>query len=219
MSTRIRILVSVGVVIGTFAVARHSPAAPRTWIGGNADWNDGAGNNANWNPANEPGPGDDAIFNTPNSVNLGTANSIAALTMSGGIDLNTNDQDLSIAGLVQLVDASTNLIIGGSASTVTADDVTINSGGQVQLNGGVLTVTDRNVLTTAVVTNNAGGTLSGFGTVNLNDAPLAVATLFNNNGTISAQRAPLVPLGAASSWYALNQREQRQYTHRPGRIR
>ena len=107
MSTRIRLLLSVTVVIGTAAaMTRHSQAAPRTWIGGNADWNDGAGNNANWNPANEPGPADEAIFNTPNSVNLGTANSIAALTMSGGIDLNTNGQDLSVAGLVQLADAS-----------------------------------------------------------------------------------------------------------------
>lgn len=44
-----------------------------------------------WCPADEPDSDDTAIFNTPNSVDLGSNNSILALTMSGGISLNTND--------------------------------------------------------------------------------------------------------------------------------
>ncbi len=34
--------------------------------------------------------------------------------MSGGIDLNTNGNDLTVDGLVQLIENSTTLIIGGA---------------------------------------------------------------------------------------------------------
>ncbi len=106
-------------------------ALPRTWIGGNVNWNETAGADANWNPNTEPDVADEAIFNTANSVNLGTNNSIQAMTMSGGIDLLTNDFDLTVDGLVQLNGASTTLIIGGAAGSINADNVTINSGGNV----------------------------------------------------------------------------------------
>src|SRR5687767_6345415 len=73
---------------------RSAEAANVTWIGVNADWVDGTGNNANWNPPDEPDADDTAIFNTANVVNLGSNNAILALTMSAGIDLITSDFDL-----------------------------------------------------------------------------------------------------------------------------
>src|SRR5688572_28438875 len=93
-------------------------AAPVTWIGGNANWVDGNANNVNWNPADEPDTDDEAIFNASNTVNLGSDNSIQAPTMSGGVDLSMNGHELTVDGLVQLVDANTNLIVEGAGSEV-----------------------------------------------------------------------------------------------------
>ena len=90
-------LACVAISLGLSAAAH---AAPIVWIGGNANWD---ATNANWNPNDEPDADDEAIFNTPNTVNLAIASStILALTMSGGIDLNTNGNDLTVNGLVRL---------------------------------------------------------------------------------------------------------------------
>jgi hypothetical protein len=143
-------------------------AAPITWIGGNADWADGIANNPNWNPNDEPDTDDQAIFNTPNTVNLATANDIAALTMSGGIDLNLNGQDLNVTGLVQLSTADTTLFIGGSGSLLSADDITIGNGATMRMTGGTVTVQKTGGDGLLLV--NAGGTLSGNGIINFTDA-------------------------------------------------
>ena len=155
------------VIVSSSSLWPHwSPAAPITWIGGNANWD---ATNANWNPDDEPDSNDEAIFNTPNTVNMANAtDTIQALTLSGGIDLNTNGNDLIVDGLVQLVDASTVLIIGGSTSLLTADSVTINTGGTVRLTGGTLTIVEETE--SGLFTVNTDGTLSGNGTINLNDA-------------------------------------------------
>ena len=94
-----------------FTIHWSSPvaAATRTWIGGNVDWIDN-GAAANWTPADEPDPDDEANFNTANSVNLGSNNSILALTLSGGIDLLTNGNDLAVDGLVQLSESGSKTI-------------------------------------------------------------------------------------------------------------
>ncbi|HJQ79093.1 MAG TPA: hypothetical protein VJ828_04015, partial [Lacipirellulaceae bacterium] len=93
---------------------RQCVAAPVTWVGGNGTWSDGIANDANWNPADEPDIDDEAIFNSANSVNLGSANTVEALTMSGGIDLSANGFGLTVDGLAQLIDAGTNLNIEGA---------------------------------------------------------------------------------------------------------
>ncbi|QDT73209.1 beta strand repeat-containing protein [Lacipirellula limnantheis] len=161
---------------------------PRTWIGGNVDWDD-AGSTANWTPADEPDADDEAIFNSANTVNLGTGNSIQALTMSAGIDLNINGQNLTIDGLVQLTGASTILIISGSNADVDAGSVTINSGGAVQMAGGQM-------LIAGLLDINAGGTLRGYGTVSFSDVLAVPTTLLSNDGTISASHPSPVLFGA-----------------------
>jgi hypothetical protein len=157
----------------------------RTWIGGNVDWIEG-GSTANWNPADEPDVDDTAIFNTPNTVNLGTNNSVNGLTLSGGIELFTNGQDLTVDGLVQASGAGTTFQIDDSTSLVLADTVAVNASGTIRLSGGTLTVDEETG--TGFLDINAGGTFTGFGTVNLNDAPGAVTSLLINDGTLSAFR-------------------------------
>ena len=174
------------------AVQSIMHAAARTWIGINNDWIDN-GSTANWNPADEPDSDDEAIFNTGNSVNLGSNNSVNGLTMSGGIDLFTSDFDLVVDGLVQLSGASTNLFINDALGSVNADNVTINSGGTVELRGGLLTLDEESG--TSLLDINAGGVLQGNGTITFADTPLPATTLLTNDGTLTAlSRASIVLL-------------------------
>lgn len=167
-------------------------AANITWIGGNVDWVDN-GSNANWSPADEPDADDVAIFNTANSVSLGSSNSILGLTLSGGIDLDTNSHDLIVDGLVQLSGASTSLTIDGSASLLTADSVTVNSAGSLIMDQGALGIIEETG--SGVLDINSGGTLSGRGTISLSDGLTGVTTSIFNDGTISASAVGLILIG------------------------
>jgi hypothetical protein len=158
--------------------------APRTWIGGNVDWID-AGSAANWNPADEPDVDDEAIFNTANTVNLGSNNSVNGLTMSGGIDLSTNNFALTVDGLVQLTGAGTNLFIRDTTGSVNADDVVINAGGTIDLRGGTLTLDEE--VGTSLVDINAGGALFGTGTISFIDVPGVATNVLINDGTLTAR--------------------------------
>jgi hypothetical protein len=160
-------------------------AFPRMWVGGNNDWIDD-GSTANWDPADEPDDDDEAIFNTSNTVNIGSNNLIHALTMSGGIDLFLNDSDLVVNGLVQLGDNSTNLFVAGTETELSADDILIGSGGTLELESGSLVLDEDEILAAGSLTINSGGTLTGHGIVNFADSPAFTANLLNNNGTLTA---------------------------------
>ena len=65
------------------------------------------------------------ISNTANAVNLGSNNAVNGLTMSGGMDLFTNEFELTVDGLVKS-GAGTNLFInnarrGASTPTTSVD--------------------------------------------------------------------------------------------------
>src|SRR5687767_4213966 len=97
-------------------------AANRTWIGNNNNWD---GTTGYWSGNDEPDSDDVAIFNTPNSVDLAIASqTILGLTMSGGIGLSTNGNELTVDGTVVLSDASTDLTVGGAGSLLSADAIT-----------------------------------------------------------------------------------------------
>lgn len=155
----------------------------RVWIGGNATWTDG-GDSANWNPADEPDADDTAIFNTANSVSLGSDNTVLALTLSGGIDLSINGFSLTVDGLVQASGASTNLFINGAASQVDADDVTINADATVELSGGTLLLDEESG--SSLLDINAGGNLQGNGVITFADLPIVATTLLVNDGELTA---------------------------------
>jgi hypothetical protein len=170
--------------------ADQAVALDRTWIGGNVDWVDG-GATANWSPADEPDADDTAIFNTSNTVKLGSNNTVNGLTLSGGISLSTNNFDLTVDGLIQLVDNGTDLTIVDSTSAVAADSVTLNTGGDIILNGGRLSIAEETG--NGLLDINTGGVLLGAGTVNLDDTLLgAVTSLLVNDGTISASSLGLI---------------------------
>lgn len=173
---------TLSVLVLGLALSAAGPAAQRTWIGGDGNW---TAFDFNWNPTDEPDPDDEAIFNTANVVNLANSfEQILALTLSGGIDLSTNNNDMTITGLVQLAGTGTNFTIGGSGSLVVADDLAINSGATVKLTDGGLTI--NKLAGNGLLDINAGGTFSGRGTVNLIDSVSAGTILLDNNGTLSA---------------------------------
>src|SRR6187402_1151091 len=60
-------LIGITAIVMVTGLTEQAYAAPITWIGGNANWD---ASNANWNPADEPDAVDEAIFNTPNDVNM-----------------------------------------------------------------------------------------------------------------------------------------------------
>ena len=180
LRTALGAITATAVVSGT---AELAPAAAITWIGGNANWD---AVNANWSPADEPDANDEAIFSTSSTVNLANAaDTILALTLSGGIDLNTNGNDLTVDGLVQLTGSGTNLFVGGSGSLLLADSVSVNSGGTLRLTGGAVSMVEESGSGSFAVA--AGGTLSGNGAINLNDGGVATGTtLLTLNGTLAA---------------------------------
>ncbi len=167
----------------TIGWASPAEAATRTWIGGNVDWIDNGATN-NWSPADEPDPDDEAIFNTANSVNLGSNNSILALTLSGGIDLFTNGNDLAVDGLLQLSGSGTSLFVGGAASELNADNLTINSSGVLELTGGSIVVDEESG--TGLLQINAAGTFAGHGALTFADTPILATTLLRNEGALTA---------------------------------
>lgn len=181
-----------------------APAAPITWIGGNADWDAVA--TGKWNPADEPDSVDEAIFNTPNTVNMANAtDTIMALTLSGGIDLNTNGNDLVVDGLVQLTSVSTNLFVGGATSLLTADSISINSDGTIRMTGGSITVVEET--NSGLFAINTGGSLTGNGLISLNDAGVAANTtlLVLSGGTLTATSTSTGDLfGTAAATLTIN---------------
>jgi len=183
-----RAFFSLSFLVSSILLTSQADALPRTWIGGNVDWIDG-GAATNWNPNDEPDSDDEAIFNTANSVSLGSNNAVNGLTLSGGIDLFANDFDLAVDGLVQLTGAGTNLNIGGAAGSIDADNVTIN-GGTLELAGGGLVLNEE--VGASLLDLNAGGTLQGNGVITISDTPLAFTTVFSNDGTLTALSRPAI---------------------------
>lgn len=190
-------------VVLALGIPKQAHAAAITWIGGNADWD---ALNANWNPADEPDSNDEAIFNTPNTVNLANAtDTILALTLSGGIDLNMDGNDLTVNGLVQLAGAGTTLIVGGSSSVLSGNNFAINNGGTIRLTGGTIVMAvspGEGSFTVAT-----GGTLTGNGIINLNDAtvPAGTVLLTLSGGALTASSTASGDLfGSAAATLTIN---------------
>lgn len=157
-------------------------ALDRTWIGGNVNWLDGSGT-ANWTPADEPDSDDTAIFNTANTVGLGSDNTILALTMSGGMSLNLSGYSLSVDNLVSLSGAGTDLTLPDKYSILTAGSVTLGGGGGgIVMSGGTVNLNE--TTGTGLFTVGAGTAIQGQGTINLQDDMAVATTLLINNGTL-----------------------------------
>lgn len=172
------------------AYATAATAANRYWIGANNDW-DTAADNWSTSPTpphtifDEPDADDVAIFNSSHSVNLANAfEQILGLTMSGGIFLSLNDNGMTVNGLIQLSDASTDLVVGGSNAILTADAITINSGAELTVSGGQMGVYGQSGV--GLLDVNAGGELSGNGLILLADSVSAGVELLELDGTLTA---------------------------------
>lgn len=155
-------------------------AAQVTWVGGNNSWFDG-GSTAFWNPADEPDPTDEALFNTPDIVTLGSDNLVDILTMSGGTVLETDGFRLTVGTQTTLGGSGTILRLAPHTSAGVASlftqDLDINNNAQVALVGGLLDVN------TLLEINS--GSLTGRGTVTAGDNDATVETALENSSVIA----------------------------------
>lgn len=185
--------VGLVVVFALMGLSEPCQAVDRTWIGGNGIWTDGAGS-GNWSPSGEPGIGDNILFNSANTVTLGSANSVQSISLSNGIVLNTGGFNLFSNGTITLANANTELNVSGATSHLQTWGISGGATTSVRLSGGTITI-DRDAFN-GVFNLNGGGNLTGHGTISLLDAPDATATLFATNGTVTVRSEPLIPFTA-----------------------
>ncbi|MGC9450578.1 MAG: hypothetical protein ACP5I4_03955 [Oceanipulchritudo sp.] len=140
-------------------------AATRTWIGGDSPWDASA---LKWSPADEPDADDEAVFNTADTVDLANASeAVQALTMSGGIDLDLNGNDLTVdIGAMVMGGSGTTLRIP-QGSILNTDDIVVDDSSQVFLTGGEIMMTEGGGEAVLYI----GGTakVSGYGTIRNED--------------------------------------------------
>ena len=183
MSFRSRLIGSSLASLALF-MATSAPGANITWIGGTAQWDDGVGNDANWNPADEPDSNDTAIFNTNSTTTMGTNNVIIGLTMSASTELLLNGHQLTVDGATSLTGSGTRLEVVGATAVLDAADLTIANNSTLFIDGGSiesLIVGGSN--STFLID---GGFFTGNGSVSMTDSLAVVTTTINNNGTINA---------------------------------
>lgn len=178
-------IASVG---GFLAISNAAQAQQITWIGGSGTWTNAA-NPEFWNPADEPDDDEDAVFNTPHIVVLGNNNSVASLTLSGGMLLDSAGADITVANQVRLTGPGTRLAVSGATSLLRADAIRLDGVSSIELNGGVITMDM--LVGHGLFDINAGATLRGIGTINLTDTPTVGTTVIVNDGTITAGIIPI----------------------------
>jgi hypothetical protein len=183
------------VILSALAPPLQVDGATRTWIGGDGNWDTIV---FKWSPSDEPDADDEAVFNTANSVNLANANeAVQALTMSGGIDLFLNGNNLTVdGGLISLSNSSTSLAIP-SGSTLNTDDISLTDNSLLSLSGGEIIMAEGSgdalllIGTTAI--------LKGYGTINNQDAiTVANTVVLSNSGDLRASTFDMLGTAAGT---------------------
>ena len=170
------------------ALAPSASAVDRTWIGGNADWD--AVGVGKWTGNDEPDTDDVAIFSTNNTVDMAISNNVMGLTLSGGIDLRTLTNSLTVGGDVSISGTSTfgvggNNLVGVGANLLDAHSIIINNNAQFNVGGTRIDVADPGGANNGFYDINAGGTLYGNGTLDSNDvSTVGTFNMLINDGTL-----------------------------------
>ena len=172
--------------------------AQRSWDGGNATfvW----GDNGNWSPDGSPANEAISIGNlvaATNDTTLLDANySIDSLTITNGADaINSTDAgattefELLVNGATTISTAGSSIIVyggGPDGDGLDTDTLTISSGALLSLNSQRAVGTAVVEVDNGLLDNNAAGTISGNGVIQLNDAPAVATVLLDNDGLLSA---------------------------------
>lgn len=175
------LMVATLLVLSGFSVSRVEAI---DWIGGNDPWD---GDIFNWSPFDEPDPDDSAVFNTNNHVEMAMDNEIASLTMSNGIELDTETFYLDVNGDITLSDVGTTLRAGESntiglpATSISAYNITVNDGA-TYANANFTSFI--HPTTTGLFDISPGGTLSGHGLIRNGDGVASPTAVYLNDGVI-----------------------------------
>ncbi|MGL4514621.1 MAG: beta strand repeat-containing protein [Lacipirellulaceae bacterium] len=169
------------------------------------DWDD-AGNdpsklwddNGNWNPDGDPDGLAVNIGNLANAANDRTlvdrAYSIDSLTVTGGADVvnstddgATNDWELLVNGATSVTGAGSSIVIyGGDPDGLDTATLTLGAGGSLFVNSTTASGLAVVEVDSGMFDVQAGGTLSGAGRIDLEDAVAVATVLLRNDGTITA---------------------------------
>ncbi|HEY3393268.1 MAG TPA: hypothetical protein VGK58_11215, partial [Lacipirellulaceae bacterium] len=161
-----------------------APGLDYTWDGMDSVWD---GNPVKWDPNGVPGNGDNVFFETANDVTLGQNLFVDDITLSDGVDLDT--QGFLLGGdLLTLSDGGTDLIvdprtINPNSPALDVDRATINSGARITLLGSVFELDG--TAGTGLLNMNIGSTLRGWGEIELDDSIGSVTTLMDMDGTLT----------------------------------
>lgn len=170
-------------LLAVFVLSAHDAQAI-DWIGGNDPWD---GDIFNWSPADEPDANDPVVFNTNNHVEMAMDNEIASLTMSGGIELDTESYLLDVNGDITLNDPGTVLRAGESntiglpATSISAYNITVGDGA-TYANANFTSFIHPSAIGLFDIQN--GGTLFGHDLIRNGDGFATPTVVFNNDGVI-----------------------------------
>jgi hypothetical protein len=196
-------------VFAFILISNVSVVAQRSWDGGNGTliWSDAG----NWSPDGNVLVNEDVLIgNLLSAANDTTvydvATSVGSLTLSSGADVDTNANELIVNGLTTLGDVGTLLIVrihssGAAADSVDTNELIINSGGSLNMQGGRVEV-DTNQLQV-----NAGGFITGNGAIDLDQVVAAGVQIFENSGLLTVTSLGGIgdPFGTAAATLSLNQ--------------
>ena len=204
-----RVLKIAAVVFAFVLISNVSVVAQRSWDGGNGTliWSDAG----NWSPDGNVLFNEDVLIgNLLSAANDTTvydvATAVGSLTLSNGADVDTNANELIVNGLTTLGDVGTLFIVrihssGVAADSVDTNELIINSGGSLNMQGGRVEV-DTNQLQV-----NAGGFITGHGAIDLDQVVAAGVQIFENSGLLTVTSLGGIgdPFGTAAATLSLNQ--------------
>jgi len=207
MMIRTYLCVVIAIVLSLLLPAEA--VAQRSWDGGNATfvW----GDFGNWSPDGDPNGQAISVGNLAAAANdttlVDAAYSINSLTITNGADvINSTDAgattefELIVNGATTISNAGSSITVyGGVPDGLDTDTLTINSGGALGLNSQAAVGTAVVEVDNGALTNNVGGTIFGNGRIDLEDNPVAVTTLLNNEGTLSAGSLGLILIAPATT--------------------
>ena len=178
----------------TLGCVAPAGAIVRSWDDSGGSANKNWSTFGNWNPdGSVQSPDDIFIGNLAAAANDTTiydvAAAISSLTLSNGADVDTNGNEFIVNGLTTVGGVGSSIILDQNTSGIgfdsfDTDELIINSGGSVQLTNARLEVDGQTGGDDLEI--NAGGTLSGYGFVDLQQSVAVAVQVFENSGTLTA---------------------------------
>ncbi|MBA3484054.1 MAG: hypothetical protein H0T51_19795, partial [Pirellulales bacterium] len=189
-SLRLAALFAALTMLASSRPAEAQVVVPSEWNTGNGNWNVAG----NWFPNDVPDDGggftyDVQIGNRPVAAGAGvffipedgTGDTVSSLSISGAADLFTNGFQVFVMGQTTVSGVGSTIRIDQHATpgafSLDTDDLDLNGGGSIQMNGGIVNVD-------VLLEINVAGQIQGNGVVDVGDGDAVVEQALENSGAI-----------------------------------